>query len=83
MEKIYNAAIYLRLSREDGLLQANGESNSIVSQKEIILSYLGKHREIQLYDIYADDGDIIGRKRNWRITCLLSRNSIDYGFPED
>lgn len=44
-------AVYCRLSREDG----NEESQSIQSQKEILVNYV--HTQgWQLYDIYIDDG---------------------------
>lgn len=47
----YNAAIYCRLSREDG----EGESNSITNQKAFISEYIIK-RGFNIYKIYVDDG---------------------------
>ena len=47
----YNAAIYCRLSREDG----EKESNSITNQKAFISEYIIK-RGFNIYKIYVDDG---------------------------
>ena len=52
-KKIYRAGIYLRLSREDGGI---GESNSIQSQRELALSFVDGHSDIQVYGFYVDDG---------------------------
>lgn len=58
------AAMYLRLSRDDSdignVTDRNGiiklESNSIGSQRELIRAYIHKQKEIELYDVYVDDG---------------------------
>lgn len=55
--QLYHVAAYLRLSREDG--EAGGcraESNSIQTQREMILSYIRTREDMELYDVYADDG---------------------------
>ncbi len=49
----WKAALYIRLSKEDG---DKGESNSITSQREILKEFLKLHPDIELYDIYVDDG---------------------------
>ena len=49
----WRAALYIRLSREDG---DKAESNSITSQREILKEYLKLHPDIELYDFYVDDG---------------------------
>jgi DNA invertase Pin-like site-specific DNA recombinase len=49
----YNAAIYVRLSKEDG---DKAESNSIVNQKELIKDYLRSMPEIRLCSVRVDDG---------------------------
>lgn len=56
--KIYQAAIYLRLSKEDGDVAAGGrpESNSISNQKDLIMDYVGKHPEIHVHSVRVDDG---------------------------
>lgn len=61
--KHFLAAMYLRLSRDDSAAGAAGgrgsaksESNSIVNQRELLKAYIHKQQDIELYDIYADDG---------------------------
>ena len=58
MQKTYQAAIYLRLSREDGDVTEGSKqvSNSIANQKELVMDYLKSHPEIQISDTYVDDG---------------------------
>lgn len=56
-DNIYNAAIYLRLSKDDGDLgSGKSESNSISSQRDMIRSFIRKQEDIEIYDIYVDDG---------------------------
>ncbi len=50
---LWRAALYIRLSKEDG---DKGESNSVTSQREILKEYLKLHPDIELHDIYIDDG---------------------------
>lgn len=56
--KVYQAVIYLRLSKEDGDVAAGGrpESNSISNQKDLIMDYVGKHPEIHVHSVKVDDG---------------------------
>lgn len=58
ISKIYQAAIYLRLSKEDGDVAEGGrlESNSISNQKDLIMDYVGMHPEIHVHSIRVDDG---------------------------
>ena len=51
--KPWKAALYIRISREDG---DKVESNSITSQREILKEYLKLHPDIELHDFYIDDG---------------------------
>ena len=93
--KIYNTALYCRLSLDDGSV---GESESIQTQK-IILEEYAKIQEFKIYDVYVDDGysglnfnrpgfqrmiqDIQGGKINLVITKDLSRlgrNYIETGY---
>lgn len=55
MNKFYNIAIYIRLSKED---EINKVSNSVLNQKEIILSYINKlNLEYNINKkLYIDDG---------------------------
>lgn len=50
--KVYNTALYLRLSRED---EREGESSSISSQREILRKY-AHDNNLLVYDEYIDDG---------------------------
>lgn len=56
--KTYQAAIYLRLSREDGDVDEDTKlvSNSISNQKALIMDFLKSHAEIKIHSVYADDG---------------------------
>ncbi len=55
-ECIYLAAAYLRLSRDDEDIDGStkSESNSISSQRELICSYIKKHHDMDLTDIYVE-----------------------------
>ena len=55
---IYYVAIYLRLSRDDEDIDGStkSESNSISSQRELVRSYVKEHDDMELFDIYVDDG---------------------------
>ena len=57
-DKIYYAAIYLRLSKEDGDLSSGEkkESNSIANQRKLIEDYLSRNPEITLVQEFCDDG---------------------------
>ena len=96
------AAMYLRLSRDDsdvgdvtdreGTLKS--ESNSIGNQRELIRAYIHSQQNMELYDIYVDDGfsgsnfdrpefkrmisDIEAGKVNCVIVKDLSRFGRDY-----
>lgn len=88
--EIYNTAIYLRLSRDDG---TEKESESIQNQKSFLMQYIIKNG-FNLVDIYVDDGwsgtsfdrpdfqrlisDIEIGKINCIITKDLSRLGRDY-----
>lgn len=52
-DKIWNVAVYTRLSREDG---DKTESNSITSQKEMIRDYILKCNDMVIAHEYVDDG---------------------------
>ena len=90
--KIFNVALYIRLSREDG---DNMESESITNQRELLQMFLEKTKEKLIYiDEYVDDGisgstfdrpswkrlikDIDNGKINTIITKDLSRMGRDY-----
>lgn len=56
--KIYRAAIYVRLSKEDGDLSSSAklESNSISNQKALILDFLKDKKDIEVVSVRVDDG---------------------------
>lgn len=51
--RTYKAALYIRLSREDG---DKPESDSVVNQKRILDNYIAAQPDIELADYYVDDG---------------------------
>ena len=57
-DRIYHAAIYLRLSQEDGdiSVSAKNESNSISTQRDLIHAYLKKQADIIYKTEFCDDG---------------------------
>lgn len=50
---LFNAAVYIRLSREDGDKE---ESDSVGNQRKLLTEYVNKKDEFILYDVYVDDG---------------------------
>ena len=58
ISKIYHAAIYVRLSKEDGDVStsAKAESNSISNQKDFIRNFLADKKDIRIVKEYVDDG---------------------------
>ena len=57
-KQIYKAAIYVRLSKEDGDIAdaKKAESNSISNQKSLILNFLKDKDDIEVVSIREDDG---------------------------
>ena len=52
-EAAWNAALYLRLSVEDG---DDTEQNSIGNQKKLCLSFLENQQDISIFNVYTDHG---------------------------
>ena len=50
---LFNVAIYIRLSREDGDKE---ESDSVGNQRKLLTEYVAKKEDFILYDVYVDDG---------------------------
>lgn len=92
---LYEADLYLRLSREDG---DKAESDSIANQRDLLMDFLGAHPEIRLHKVQADDGysgvnfqrpafmNMMESVRNKEINCIivkdfsrLGRNFIETG----
>ncbi len=103
-EKQYYAAMYLRLSKEDADMNIGGrgteagktglnksESNSIGNQRELIKSFLREQPDIELYDIYVDDGfsgsnfdrpefkRMIGDIKAGRVNCVVVKDLSRFG----
>lgn len=58
IKKIYHAAIYVRLSKEDGDVSnaVKAESNSISNQKNLIRDFLKDKKNIEVVSERVDDG---------------------------
>ncbi|MCD7860100.1 MAG: recombinase family protein [Firmicutes bacterium] len=82
--KTWKVALYIRLSREDDGEKA--ESYSVTSQREILKEYLKQHPDMELYDIYIDDGwsgtnfdrpdfqRMIADVKAGRVTCVVVKD---------
>ena len=92
-EKQFYAAMYLRLSKDDedrGSLNKS-ESNSIGNQRELIKAFLREQPDIELYDIYVDDGfsgsnfdrpefkRMIGDIEAGRVNCVVVKDLSRFG----
>lgn len=89
---VYKTAVYVRLSIENSGKEDEGAS--IENQKKVCLDYLESHTDLQLYDIYEDNGrkgtnmdrpefnrmmeDLRSGKANCVLVKDLSRFSRDY-----
>jgi len=51
--RTYRAALYIRLSREDG---DKTESDSVVNQKRLLTHFVDSQPDIESYECYVDDG---------------------------
>ncbi len=94
-KKIWQAALYVRLSREDGDKE---ESDSIVNQKELLQQFVAFEADIAVHDVYVDDGwsgtnferpefiRMMGDIKAGAVSCVIvkdlsrfGRNYIDVG----
>lgn len=89
--KKWKAALYIRLSKEDG---DKSESNSVTSQRNILTDFVSQQDNMELVDYYIDDGysgtnfnrpsfqrmmqDIYAKKVNCVIVKDLSRFARNY-----
>lgn len=99
--KHFLAAMYLRLSRDDntssdrdtagqGNMTGLG-SNSIKSQRELIRAFIHEQPDIELYDIYVDDGfsgsnferpefkRMMGDVQAGRVNCIIVKDLSRFG----
>ena len=82
--RTWKVALYIRLSREDD--DDKAESYSVTSQREILKEYLKQHPDMELYDIYIDDGwsgtnfdrpdfqRMIADVKARRVTCVVVKD---------
>ena len=92
-DKIYHAAIYLRLSQEDGDISVSdkNESNSISTQRDLIHAYLQKQADILYETEFCDDGytgtnfdrpgfnDMMKAVREKRVDCIIVKDLSRFG----
>ena len=89
IDMTYHAAIYLRLSKEDGDFSQSGkkkESNSIANQRKLIKDYLKHHPEIILIQEFCDDGftgATFDRPDFQRMIELVKKREIDCIIVKD
>ncbi len=87
-EHIYSAAIYLRLSRDDEDIDGSmkAESNSISSQRELLRAYVRKQEDMELFDIYVDDGysgSNFDRPEFKRMMADIEKGNVDCVIVKD
>lgn len=49
--ELFHAAVYIRLSREDGDKE---ESDSVGNQRKLLMEYISKMEDLALYDTYVE-----------------------------
>ena len=91
--KTFQAAVYLRLSREDGDVTEGSKqvSNSIANQNELVMDYLKSHPEISVISTYTDDGytgvnfdrpefqRMLSDIREGKINCVIVKDLSRFG----
>ena len=50
---IWCAALYIRLSREDGDKE---ESDSVANQRKLLMNFMDEHPDVEFGGLYIDDG---------------------------
>ena len=92
-DKTYHAAIYLRLSQEDGDISVSdkNESNSISTQRDLIQAFLRKQADILYETEFCDDGytgtnfdrpgftDMMKAVREKRVDCIIVKDLSRFG----
>lgn len=84
VSKTYRAALYIRLSKEDG---DKDESDSVANQKKILMYFVDRNDDIEFADFYIDDGytganfdrpdfiRMIADINNGNINCIIVKDS--------
>ncbi len=92
-DRLYRAAIYLRLSQEDGDISVSdkNESNSISTQRDLIQGYIQKQTDIMYVTEFCDDGytgtnfdrpgfeDMMTAVREKRVDCIVVKDLSRFG----
>lgn len=92
-DKTYHAAIYLRLSQEDGDIYVSdkNESNSISTQRDLIHTFIQKQPDILYRAEFCDDGytgtnfdrpgfnDMMTAVREKRVDCIIVKDLSRFG----
>lgn len=85
---IWHAALYARLSRDDG---DKLESDSIANQRNLLERYAATQPDLQIVDVYADDGytgtnfarpefqRMISDVESGRINCIIVKDLSRFG----
>lgn len=86
--KRWQAALYIRLSREDGDKE---ESDSVQNQRSLLRAYLENEPELTLADVYVDDGytgtnfdrpgfsRMMEKIRQKQINCVIVKDLSRFG----
>ncbi len=92
-DKTYHAAIYLRLSQEDGDISVSdkNESNSISTQRDLIHAFMQTQPDILYETEFCDDGytgtnfdrpgfnDMMTAVREKRVDCIIVKDLSRFG----
>lgn len=82
-KKMWNAALYVRLSREDGDKE---ESDSVGNQRALLQNFVAGESGICVYDVYIDDGYTgtnFDRPSFQRLLCDLKSRAINCVIVKD
>jgi DNA invertase Pin-like site-specific DNA recombinase len=83
---VWNAALYLRLSKEDRNKGKRDESNSIKNQRALLLDFVESHPDIRVAHVLADDGftganfdrddfkEMIGYIEDGSVNCVIVKD---------
>lgn len=86
--ELFRAAVYIRLSREDGDKE---ESDSVGNQRKLLTEYVSKMEDFILYDTYVDDGytgtsfnrpgfkRMIADIEEGRVNCVIVKDLSRFG----
>lgn len=86
--RLWHAALYVRLSREDGDKE---ESDSIANQRELLSGFVQSEADIEPYDVYIDDGysgtnferpafqRMMADLKNHSINCVIVKDLSRFG----